>query len=142
MNKARITNITRQQNGKKYANVLKRERWVRYLKEHELRSQLSPSESSNSFQLGLFSSNRLRFASTDYPSSFHYLSVSQLLVFSSTNLPTFLILLLTVFYRSCTLHVVFPYSPPTVDFHFFAPTWRLLASLNYACCSHRPSTAY
>ena len=35
MNKSRITNITKQQNGEKYSNVLKRERWVRYLKEHE-----------------------------------------------------------------------------------------------------------
>ena len=49
MNKARITNIRRQQNGKKYANVLKRERWVHYLKEHELRSQLSPSEAQTLF---------------------------------------------------------------------------------------------
>ena len=49
MNQDRIKNITRQKSGEKYANVVKRERWVRYLKDHEIRCTLSPEVTTNLF---------------------------------------------------------------------------------------------
>ena len=50
MNKSRITNITRQQNGEKYTNVLKREHWVRFLEQHETTCTLHPSSIQSLFE--------------------------------------------------------------------------------------------
>ena len=50
MNKSRIRNITLQNNGRPFANVIKRDRWVRFLRHNELHLSFSDEEIANLFQ--------------------------------------------------------------------------------------------